>query len=334
MNLKLTDSFLPLKGQRGIYGIVFDNNVTKRIYVGQSTNLNLRLYRHKYSLLHNKHYNKYLQATFNKYGANHFCINILGYCQEKELSAQEQYWLDFYAKEQGWGVFNFGDCVNNPFRGKSHTQETKSWLSTLAKGRKYSDERNRKISKALRGRRRDSQTCNNIRVGAISAHDSEKRTVVLVNPAGEVVTVLGVRAFCKRAAISRTGINGVIGGSIKSCKGWRLFDGNNDHPFCGPIGKGRALSPEKKSQKIRESRLGKAARKNWARATLHNAALNLSIEVTNISKFCRIYRVPSAGVSKIINQKTGKYKNWEVVNVEPLTSLPSSILVPNSTILV
>jgi group I intron endonuclease len=76
----------------GIYKI--ENIVTGDFYIGQSINLKNRRYQHFYELKKNKHKNKYLQNSFNKYGKENFKFFILLYCDINNLTFYEQLLVD------------------------------------------------------------------------------------------------------------------------------------------------------------------------------------------------------------------------------------------------
>jgi group I intron endonuclease len=54
----------------GIY--IIKNLVNNKIYIGSSVNIGNRFNQHKNSLRKNKHHNKYLQKSWNKYGEENF----------------------------------------------------------------------------------------------------------------------------------------------------------------------------------------------------------------------------------------------------------------------
>ena len=54
----------------GIYQI--KNIINNKSYIGQSTDINKRIAKHKASLRHNKHNNSHLQNAYNKYGEDKF----------------------------------------------------------------------------------------------------------------------------------------------------------------------------------------------------------------------------------------------------------------------
>lgn len=62
----------------GIY--IITNIVNNKSYIGSSLDYKQRLRQHKYSLRNNKHYNKHLQSSFNKYGEENFTFNLLELC--------------------------------------------------------------------------------------------------------------------------------------------------------------------------------------------------------------------------------------------------------------
>lgn len=108
----------------GIYGI--RNKINNKIYVGQSCQLKIRKNNHFLELRMNKHFNLHLQNSYNKHNEENFEWLILEECQEEELNEKEEKWIKSFDK-----VYNQiltpsnlrGE--NNPFYGKTHTQETK-----------------------------------------------------------------------------------------------------------------------------------------------------------------------------------------------------------------
>lgn len=76
----------------GIYEIV--NKVNGHRYIGSSINILNRWYDHKYDLRKQIHHSKYLQAAWNKYGAENFAFNIIKECDANILISQEQDYLD------------------------------------------------------------------------------------------------------------------------------------------------------------------------------------------------------------------------------------------------
>lgn len=79
----------------GIYKITCAD--TKKVYVGSAVNLYRRWYsKHLPALRKNKHYNRYLQAAWNKYGENAFTCETIETCDTATLLAREQYYMDMF----------------------------------------------------------------------------------------------------------------------------------------------------------------------------------------------------------------------------------------------
>lgn len=102
----------------GIYKIVCD--VTSKIYIGSSKNLNKRWLRHLCDLRNNKHINIHLQRAFYLYGINAFTFEIIEYC-DSDLLLREQYYLDLLQPyNNGYNIgkqSSGGDNItNNPKR--------------------------------------------------------------------------------------------------------------------------------------------------------------------------------------------------------------------------
>ena len=78
----------------GIYAI--KNKVSGKIYIGQSTNIENRWYKHKTSLRHNYHGNYHLQCSWNKYGEDSFEFSVLEECEKDKLDEREIYWINYF----------------------------------------------------------------------------------------------------------------------------------------------------------------------------------------------------------------------------------------------
>lgn len=78
----------------GIY--IIKNNIDNKIYIGQSMNVQRRLYDHKRCLTKGIHYNKFLQRAFDKYGKDAFEFRLLCECPKAELDEKEKYFIEKY----------------------------------------------------------------------------------------------------------------------------------------------------------------------------------------------------------------------------------------------
>jgi len=75
---------------------IIKNNITKKVYIGSTTNVYDRYHNHKSKLTNNVHENNELQIDFNSLGIKCFSFLILNICDEKELQDKEQSCLDGY----------------------------------------------------------------------------------------------------------------------------------------------------------------------------------------------------------------------------------------------
>ncbi|MDT3762968.1 NUMOD3 domain-containing DNA-binding protein [Priestia filamentosa] len=128
-----------------IYKII--NKVNRKIYIGQTNDLNRRRREHMGELARGEHTNQYLQNSFNVYGADNFSIEILETCSIEILDQRERYWiehLDSCNKEKGYNLSAGGNALRgpeNPFYGAKHTEETRIKMSKSRKG-KYAGSEN------------------------------------------------------------------------------------------------------------------------------------------------------------------------------------------------
>lgn len=146
---------------QGIYKIV--NRVTDQFYIGSAVNLQRRKTRHFSELRNNRHNNKKLQASWNKYGEEAFVFEVLEYVADKELLyITEDKWLaghvgKAYCYNLGMAAISpmLGLCGDkNPMWGRTftHTDEAKAKIAAASRGREVSAEARAKRSAKLKGR--------------------------------------------------------------------------------------------------------------------------------------------------------------------------------------
>lgn len=119
----------------GIYKII--NIVNGKFYIGSSEHLDIRKKEHFRELNLNKHANKKLQNSYNKYGKENFKFEIIEYVEDvNTLLKVEQKWLDKlkpYNRDIG---YNIAINTSAPMKGRKHTEETKKHYSRIRKGSK------------------------------------------------------------------------------------------------------------------------------------------------------------------------------------------------------
>lgn len=104
----------------GIYTIT--NLVNNKLYVGLTTNFKERFYDHLNSLRRNCHANLHLQSSWNKYGEDNFCFEILEECETEFLYSKENYWcnmLNVHDNKYGYNI-----AFTNPYGNPRLQKET------------------------------------------------------------------------------------------------------------------------------------------------------------------------------------------------------------------
>lgn len=96
----------------GIYSIT--NIANNKLYIGSSKNIYKRWKEHRNMLKKNEHHSKHLQAAWNKYGEESFIFNILEECNNEDLLAREQYYMDLYCSYDGYYGYNESEFAGKP----------------------------------------------------------------------------------------------------------------------------------------------------------------------------------------------------------------------------
>lgn len=122
----------------GVYCIF--NKATKKRYIGSAAkSLAKRIYSHRYSLNKNRHWNRYLQRAWNKYGSRAFVFSILEECEPSLCITTEQKWIDYYKSANSNYGYNLSPTAGSPL-GVIHTSEVRAKLSAISKGKPKSPE--------------------------------------------------------------------------------------------------------------------------------------------------------------------------------------------------
>lgn len=134
----------------GIYKIV--NKATGKCYVGQSQRVKKRIKEHFRLLRWNKHPNKHLQNSWNKYGADNFVGEIEVICSNTDdLDMIENAFISGNAWFQEPVFYNIADFAKAPMRNKTHSEEIRKKISIARRASKFnyqSEEYRATLSKA------------------------------------------------------------------------------------------------------------------------------------------------------------------------------------------
>jgi hypothetical protein len=112
-----------VKNVSGIYLIT--NNANGKIYVGSSVKIKHRMNTHINHLKKNKHDNRYLQHSWNKYGSEVFSFTVIEIVKdEAKLIEREQFWIDNLKvcdKNIGYNILP----IAGSFAGKTQSDDEK-----------------------------------------------------------------------------------------------------------------------------------------------------------------------------------------------------------------
>lgn len=115
----------------GVYKILCVGN--DKIYIGSSSNIELRFKVHIRQLKNGTHINKHLLNAYRSYGEESLIFEIIEECDESLILIREQYWMDAtrcYDRNIG---FNNTTKSDRPL-GYRHTEDNKIKMSQLKKG--------------------------------------------------------------------------------------------------------------------------------------------------------------------------------------------------------
>ena len=189
----------------GIYKIT--NITNNKIYVGSSSNLKSRKNQHFKSLRDNKHFNKHLQNSYNKYGQSNFEWTILEYIERQEnkkelkgsLLEKEQYFIDkLQVCTYGYNTapiagstlgIKFGPQPDEQKKkmvatrrkndSYNHTEEWKKEQSVRSTGRVKSKEEKLKLSIANKGKKLSEEHKKKLKNRVIS--EEHRKAVSIAN---------------------------------------------------------------------------------------------------------------------------------------------------------
>ena len=100
----------------GIYSIF--NIITQKYYIGQSIDIYRRFSIHKRELNTNRHVNRHLQSSWNKYGESNFRFFVVEECSSDLLNEREIFWIkSFDSFRNGYNLDEGGDGIH----GYKHT---------------------------------------------------------------------------------------------------------------------------------------------------------------------------------------------------------------------
>jgi group I intron endonuclease len=112
------------------------------MYIGSSINIGNRLVDH---LVYNNTNERLLRAL-NKYGLENFIFAVVEFCDLEVLLQREQHYLDWLFTLPADLRYNFARFAEAPFKGLTHTPESKAQMSDSISGRTHTPESKAQMS--------------------------------------------------------------------------------------------------------------------------------------------------------------------------------------------
>ena len=132
----------------GIY--IITNIVNGKVYVGSAKSIFSRMACHKYRLSKNKHTNKHLQSSYNKYGGHNFKFDVLELTDvdKKIIQEREEFYINIYgSNNKKFGYNKRINCETNA--GIKASCESRKRMSISHMGINQSEDTKRKIAVSL-----------------------------------------------------------------------------------------------------------------------------------------------------------------------------------------
>lgn len=194
----------------GIYEIV--NIINNKSYIDSSVDLDKRYYEHFNALRRDKHTNKKLQNSFNKYGEEKFLFEILLECDNDDLLSYEDYFIRAFKPE-----------LNLQMGARRREGDWKPSLETrlkMSESRKKNSGPNKgkKLPEWHKELMRQINLGNEIR--------AKEWKLNLVFPNGEIInkTINNLNKFCRENGIKSMGtFTMFLNGKRKSYGNWRIL---------------------------------------------------------------------------------------------------------------
>lgn len=108
---QLISNFKDMRNKKGIYAILNVKNA--KIYIGSSQHaISSRLCRHFKDLERGNHFNKHLQASWNKYGKTSFACFVLELSNDKIIEKETEWILKLESKNNKFGYNKLDPSIN------------------------------------------------------------------------------------------------------------------------------------------------------------------------------------------------------------------------------
>lgn len=198
-----------LYGKSGVYVITNTNN--KKIYIGETTNLESRFIEHLRRLLSKKHVNEHLQNAVNLYSIESFGFDVLEFCDSIDTKKREHYWVTHLRaldKTKGYNIkptdpnkvnLRSTETSKKIYETKKRKAEERGyWCSkesiearkATRKGYTHSEETKRKIGQKSIGRKipKSQDWKDNLsKIAKANCWGGKKKKIIQLTKSGEFV---------------------------------------------------------------------------------------------------------------------------------------------------
>lgn len=178
----------------GIYK--FTNKFDRKVYIGQSVNIEKRYNAHKKCAKNGS--TAYFHRAIRKYKFENFDFEVLIECPRENLNYWEKFYIKYYCSNNdnyGYNLSEGGEMGPhlygelNGMYGRNHTEESKNKISENRKGKPLSEEHKQKIRNnaknnstyGMKGKHHTLEAIEKCRIGNTGKHPStetiEKRKV-------------------------------------------------------------------------------------------------------------------------------------------------------------
>ncbi len=213
------------KKDYGIYKIT--NLINGKAYIGSSSfSIYQRLQCHKKRLRTGKHPNKHLQSAWNLYGEDLFSFEVLEIILDKqEVLSREQYYLDFFIKNNGIdSVYN--TCkVTGTTLGIKKTSEQRELISKIVKEKMNSKEISNKISNRNRLMWKNQEYREKMLLNIKTQNRIRSKIYKgFISPLGEKYeNIINLKNFAEDHNLTLTGLCQIISGKQSTHRGWSIL---------------------------------------------------------------------------------------------------------------
>ena len=192
------------------------NKTNAKSYIGQTKrDYNVRIHEHFRDAYRPKSltYNTLFHRAIRKYGINNFDITILEQCENNQLDAREQYWIEFYSSfPDGYNMNAGGNQVNAKIFDYYDIYQAK--INESLNASELSERFN--CSKATIQAALKSYGLTKSEISRLSANRRNK-TVFSYNPNTKIYQVFdSIASASKETLVARTNINKALKNEIKS----------------------------------------------------------------------------------------------------------------------